>query len=200
MLWFEKISAELDVLAAASQAQFPLVLKMTAILWIIQIINAFLHYRLNVLGIMPRRFWGLIGIPFSPFLHSSFSHLTMNTPPFMILTLMVLMYGTVQFYYVTLLIVCMTGILIWLVGRPALHIGSSGLVMGYWGYTLMNAYSHFNLNSVILAVVCLYYFGSFYMNVFPEKREVSWEAHLFGLMSGIGVSYLLPVPAVMLGS
>ncbi|HLD16405.1 MAG TPA: rhomboid family intramembrane serine protease [Coxiellaceae bacterium] len=192
---FQTLSAELDQLTDASKAYFPLVLKIVAVVWAIQILNAFLGYRLNVLGIYPRHFFGLPGIVFSPFLHGNFSHLFMNTPPLIILMMLVLVEGNVQFYSVTAYIILVTGGLLWLFGRQAIHIGASGVVMGYWGYILMNAYNHWSLTTLILAGVCLYYFGSLYMNIFPIEKQASWEAHLFGLITGISASIVFPLPS-----
>ena len=196
MLIIQKLSAETDLLINASKANFPFVLKIIACLWGIQFLNALLKGRLMIFGILPRHLWGLIGIPLSPFLHNSFGHLAMNTVPLTLLMLLVLMYGKLQFYYVSVTIIGISGLLTWLIGRDGFHIGASGVVMGYWGYTLMNAYEHFSLNSVILAALCLYYFAGLYINLFPTEKQASWEAHVSGLIAGIAASFLLPVPAL----
>src|SRR5271163_1481279 len=55
------------------------------VLWVIQLVNAGLKYRLNRLGLVPRKIAGIPGILFSPFLHGSFSHLFFNSIPFLVL-------------------------------------------------------------------------------------------------------------------
>ena len=70
-------------------------------LWIIQIMNALSGYRLNVLGIYPRRTHGLLGIIFSPFLHGSNQHLLVNSVPLFVLSALVLVAGKQVFFEVT---------------------------------------------------------------------------------------------------
>src|SRR3989338_8493449 len=64
-----------------TQSHLVLTLGFIGILYAIQILNVLVGYRLNVLGIWPRHFFGLIGIPFSPLLHGNFQHLILNTLP-----------------------------------------------------------------------------------------------------------------------
>jgi membrane associated rhomboid family serine protease len=161
------------------------------ILFIVHIINMLLGYRLNVLGIYPRHLFGLIGIPCSPFLHGSFNHLFFNAIALFVLANFVLLQGITNFFHITLLIGGLSGLALWLFGRPAIHIGASGLITGYWGYLLVNAYQHPSIITVILAIVCVYYFGGIFFSIFPGKQGMSWEGHLFGLLAGLGTAYLV---------
>jgi len=156
----------------------------------IQILNKFSHYRLNYFGILPRRAIGLPGIVLSPFLHGNFSHLFLNLVPMYILMNFVLVFGRQQFFIISVFIIVVGGLAIWLLGRKGLHIGASGLVFGYWGYLLSNAILHFSVLTIILAIICIYYFGGMVIGLFPTNGEESFEGHIFGALAGILASFL----------
>lgn len=158
---------------------------IVVLLLVVQLINSALRYRLNNLGIYPRHTRGLLGIVLSPFLHGSSGHCFMNIVPLFLMVNMVLIQGMLVFWQVTVFIMVLGGLLVWLLGRRALHVGASGLVMGYWAYLMMSSYTHFSVNTVILALICLIYFGNMLVNIVPTRDGTSWEGHLFGLMAGV---------------
>src|SRR5690606_2972312 len=96
-------------------------------------------YRLNIFGIYPRKIPGIIGIVFSPFLHGSAQHLFFNSIPLVVLAALILVKGHLYFYEVTIWIAVFSGVLTWLFGRSAFHIGASSVIMGYWGFLLFEA-------------------------------------------------------------
>jgi len=166
-------------------------LEIIAVLWLIQILNYLLAYRLNFFGITPRTLFGLICIPFAPFLHGSFTHLFFNTIPLFALSCFLLISGTDNFIHVTLIIAGLSGLGTWLLGRPGIHIGASSIVMGYFSYLLVDAYKHPSVETWVLAGFCFYYFGSLILSLFPEEERVSWEGHVFGFAAGLVAVYLL---------
>ena len=98
-----------------------------------------------------------------------------------------------MFYYISGTITVLSGFLIWLFGRRGIHIGASSLIMGYFGYLLAKAYFNVTATTIVLAGFCLFYFGGLFLSLFPgAKKNVSWEGHVFGFVSGIFVSYYLP--------
>ncbi len=160
----------------------------------IYLVNIFVFKRkLNYLGVIPRRLLGLPGIIFSPFLHQDFSHLLFNLFPLFILTNLLLIRGLETYLAVTVILIFMTGILTWLFGRMAIHIGASSLILGYWGFLLMSLSGGITVSAVLTVFVCLYYFGNFIFSIIPQAGEeggqVSWEGHLFGLLSGFILGY-----------
>jgi membrane associated rhomboid family serine protease len=171
----------------------PLTLWILAGLWIIFIINAILQYRLNIFGVYPRHFWGLVGIVFHPLLHGSFNHIFFNSLPLFVLIDFTLINGLNKFLCITISIVLISGTAVWLFGRRAIHIGASGLIMGYWSYLLVNAYQHPSVSAFILAIVCCYYFGGLLFNLFPTEEKTSWEGHVFGFLAGLVSVYLCPL-------
>lgn len=167
-------------------------LKILGILLGIHIINIIVGYRLIILGIYPRRLFGLIGIAAAPFIHANFSHLFFNAIPLFVLANFILLQGVMVFFLVTIIIAMGAGLFTWFLGRSALHVGASGIIMGYWSYLLAQAYYHPSLASIGAGLVGLYYFGSFFLDLLPGAVSASWESHLGGFLSGIGALYLLP--------
>ncbi|MCX7119055.1 MAG: rhomboid family intramembrane serine protease [Legionellales bacterium] len=89
----------------------------------------------------------------------------------------------------TALIILVSGLLIWCFAVPGLHVGASGVITGYWGYLVAHAYYQSTATTLILAAVCLVYFAGILWSIFPGKKHVSWQGHLFGLIAGFGVAY-----------
>ena len=168
----------------------PFLLKCVGLLWAINLLNALTSYRLNIFGILPRHPWGIIGIPCAPFLHGGFNHLFMNSILFLFLGGFMVMSGIHLFYEVTILITLISGFLTWMFGRKAIHVGSSSLIMGYWGYLLVHAYEQPTLLAILLGGACFYYFAEMAVNLLPSEPGVSWEGHCFGLIAGILVNFI----------
>jgi membrane associated rhomboid family serine protease len=174
------------------KAHLPEALLFVAIFWGVHIINFLLGYRLNIFGIYPRHWRGLLGIPCFSFLHTGFDHLFFNSIPLIVLIDFVLLRGMHTLIFVSVTIIVLSGITIWLFGRHAIHIGASCLVMGYWSYLLINAYQHPSVLTIILAIICVYYFGGLLLGLFPTKERVSWEGHVFGFLAGVMAFYICP--------
>ncbi len=180
-------------LITAMEANAYFLLIAIGVIWVVDFVNWWvLGSRLNIFGIYPRRVFGLVGIPISPILHGHFNHLFFNTFPLFILANLVMLKGAAVFYCVTAAIVFGSGLIVWLIGRSAFHIGASGLIMGYWSYLIIQAYNEQTVMSYVLGAISLYYFGGLLMDLFPDKKEVSWEAHLAGFASGIAAYYYTP--------
>lgn len=189
----------MDFLSTLSQAtdsivlNLPLLIGILALLWIIHFFNYLSDFRLNKLGIVPRNLFGLTGILFSPFLHANFPHLLMNSFMLFILSAMILMSGRLVYFDVTAAIIVLSGLLIWLFGRRGIHIGASSLVMGYFGFLLVNSYTHPSILSFVVAGICLVYFGGMFLNLFPMEKQVSWEGHVCGFVAGILTSFYIQI-------
>lgn len=187
-----EFAAALQLLMLSVANYLPLTLGIIAALWIIQLINMILGYRLNYLGIIPRHLFGLIGIPCSPFLHQNFVHVLFNSLPLFLLANLVLLDGYHEFIAVSIFIIVTGGLLVWLLGRSAIHFGSSMIIMGYFGYLVTKAYQHHTLMNILLVVVCIYYFGGLLTALIPGRKGVSWEGHVFGFLAGVGAAMFLP--------
>lgn len=172
------------------KANASLAFLLICMLWGITLLNAAVRYRLNILGIYPRSLLGTPGIFFHSFLHADFNHLFFNSIPLFVLMDFVLMEGVRHFIIVTLFIILVSGFAIWLFARRGIHLGASSLVSGYFGYLLFNAYQHPSVTSILLAIICVYYFGGILAGLFPQEDKVSWEGHLFGFLAGLAAALI----------
>ncbi len=177
------------VLFESAKQQMTFMGYLLTTVWIINICNWLLRSPLNILGIYPRSLWGLIGIFVSPILHANFNHLFFNTIPFFVLGMFLLALGKNFFIGVSVILIIVQGILVWSFGRKAIHIGASGIISGYFGFLLGMAYLYTTAISLVLAFIAVYYFGSIMLGIFPTSEKVSWESHLAGMLSGIGLIY-----------
>ena len=168
----------------------PLLLGCVAFLWGIECVNALLDHRLIRWGIMPRTLPGLVGIPLSPFLHGSFTHLILNTVPLVTLGSFVAFYGTRVFLTVSLWIMLLSGTALWLLGRSAYHVGASSVVFGYFGYLVARGWYERSVTALLVAFLTLVLYGSIVWGVLPTQSYISWEGHLFGLLAGVLVARL----------
>lgn len=172
-----------------TQKNWPFLVAALGTLWLVNILNASVGYRLNYLGIYPRRLHGLIGIFFAPWLHGGFNHLFFNSIPLFVLASLILLAGQPFFYRVSFIIIVLSGFATWLFGRKGLHVGASALIMGYFGFLLANAYHEGSMLAILLAAIGLYYFAGLLLHLIPTEVEVSWEGHVFGFLAGIAAAF-----------
>ena len=112
----------------------------------------------------------------------------------LVLMNVLLLKGYLHFFLISSQIAVLGGILTWFFGRPAIHVGASGLVLGYMGYFIMAWYfDQTPLNTVILLVL-LYYIGGILMGLMPDDPGVSWEGHVFGFFAGLVSSLMQTYP------
>ena len=170
--------------------QIPLLLGWVALLWGIECVNALLDHRLNRWGILPRTLTGLVGIPLSPFLHGSFTHLILNTVPLVTLGGFVAFQGTRSFLIVSLWIILLSGGSLWLLGRSAYYVGASSVIFGYFGYLVARGWYERSVTALLAALLTLGLYGGIVWGVLPTRSYISWEGHLCGLLAGVLVARL----------
>jgi len=168
-----------------------LVSALVAFIWSITALNAFSDYAFNAYGIGPRVAEGLLGVLLWPFLHGNLYHLLSNTTPLLLMGFLVALRGPWLFLQVTALVTILAGLGVWLMGRPAIHIGASGLVFGYFGFLVAISLVERSWTSLAIASFTLFYYGSMLIGILPTHSYVSWEGHLAGLIAGVFVARLL---------
>ena len=187
----DNISNELALFIESSRSVMLLLLKIIGGLWAFNLFNWATGSRLNILGLFPRKKYGLPGLIFSPLLHANFTHLLFNTLPFFALSLFILSTGVSQYIKATLIIWLVQGLLLWCFGRKGNHIGASGLIAGYFSFVLTQAIQRPSITTLFVGGIALYYFGGILLSLFPSEERVSWEGHLFGFLAGILTVFLL---------
>ena len=98
--------------------------------------------------------------------------------------LFILSYGQERALFLTGFITLVSGGAVWIFARPGIHIGASGLIMGYFGALLLDAYRNPGLMTILIAVLTLYYLSGLFFNLLPGGKGVSWEGHVFGFIAG----------------
>lgn len=187
----DRLIFQLQQLFDSLQFNVHFALMVLAALWLIQMLNYLVAYRLNFFGIVPRDLFGFVCIPFAPFLHNSFTHLFFNSIPLFVLSCFLLISGEKTFIHVSLMVIVFSGLGTWLFGRRGSHVGASSVVMGYFSYLLIQACYKPSVATWVLAGLVLYYFGSLFFSLFPQEERVSWEGHVFGFLAGIAAFYVL---------
>ena len=162
-----------------------LLVGVVCLIWAVEAVNVLSGRQLTSLGILPRHLSGLIGIPLSPFLHGSVSHAMVNTIPFLVLGGLVALRGAKAFLSVSVFVILCGGALLWLFGRDSYHVGASGLIFGYFGYLVACGWYERSIWAVLTALLALFLYGGLVWGVLPGHPFISWEGHLFGMLSGI---------------
>lgn len=136
-------------------------------------------------GIYPRTVEGLRGVVLSPFIHGNLEHLYNNTIPIFVLVAALRYFYREQSLSVLVYGILMSGLLTWIIGRESHHIGASGLIYVLTSFIFFKGIrtKHYRLVALSLAVILMY--GSTIWYVFPGiEKEISWEGHLAGLVTG----------------
>lgn len=164
-----------------------------AILVIIHLCFVFGETRLGLVGVVPRKSYGLWGIITGPLVHSNVQHLMANLFPLAgLMSLLFIFYRKISYFGFALIYV-LTGVVVWLFARQVSHVGASGIVYGLVSFVFFNGIFRKNLLSIILAlIVTMLYIGSgYFMGILPNQEGISWESHLFGALVGVFVSFVL---------
>lgn len=156
------------------------------LMWLVKIIEVLFGLDLAGGGIYPLELKGIPGIMFSPFIHDDFKHLLNNSLPLFFLSIALFYFYSDAAWKIFGWTYLLTGLLVWVAGRTAWHIGASGLVYGLASFLFFSGIvkRHFRLIALSLLIVFLY--GSMVWGMFPHiYQNVSWESHMLGFFSGI---------------
>ena len=142
------------------------------------------------LAVRPREVLGLVGLVTAPFVHANFAHLAANLPPFVVMGALMLRRGDQEFIEVALGIAAVQGVLLWLCGRRAAHMGMSGVIFGFFGWLIGLAWFTRAMPDALVAGAVLIFYGGMLAGVKPSRDGSSWEGHLFGLIAGVVIAWV----------
>jgi membrane associated rhomboid family serine protease len=156
------------------------------LMWLVKIIEVLFEINLAGLGIYPMTIEGLPGIVFSPFIHENFKHLFNNSLPLLLLSVLLFYFYSEIALKVFSLTYILTGVLVWLGGREAWHIGASGLVYGLASFLFFSGIIRKYFRLVALSLLVVFLYGEMVWGLFPGVyKNISWESHMLGFLSGI---------------
>ncbi len=147
---------------------------------------------LDSFGIVPRTLVGLIGIPVTPFLHANLGHIMSNTLPLFIL-LALLAGSKARSWQIVVGVILLGGLLLWLFGRAADHIGASGLVFGLITFLLVSGFLERRIVPLIVSLIVGFLYGwTLLWGIIPRiGSNISWDGHLWSAVAGGIVAYVL---------
>jgi membrane associated rhomboid family serine protease len=161
------------------------------IMWLVKIIEVLFDIDLSRYGIYPLTLQGLRGILFSPFIHADFTHLFNNSIPLFCLSVALFYFYSEVALRVFIWTFFFTGLLVWIAGRDAWHIGASGLVYGLASFLFFSGIIRRYFRLIALSLLIVFLYGSMVWGLFPGVyKNVSWESHMLGFFSGVVLAVL----------
>lgn len=169
--------------------EYPLIILL--IMWAVFLADYLFPIRLAQYGILPREKSGLLGILFSPLLHSTkdFSHIINNSPPFLIL-------GWALFYFyrkiawqILTLSWLVAGLFVWIAARSSFHIGMSGVIYSLAFFLFFSGVFRRELKLMAISLFVVFLYGGMVWGIFPGEPGISFEGHLFGALVGVILAY-----------
>ena len=160
------------------------------IIWSVKIFEIVFDYDFTEYGVLPRKFNGLIGILFSPLIHSDVNHLLSNSLPVIILCLLIFNFYSQIAKKIFIYLNFISGLWLWCIGRESFHIGASGLIYAMASFLFFSGILRKNSQLSAVALLVIFIYGGLFWGLFPILKNVSWEGHLTGFIAGILVSFI----------
>ena len=160
------------------------------IIWSVKIFEIVFDYDFTEYGVLPRKFNGLIGILFSPLIHSDVNHLLSNSLPVVILCLLIFNFYSQIAKKILICLYFISGLWLWCIGRESFHIGASGLIYAMASFLFFSGILRKNPQLSAVALLVIFIYGGLFWGLFPIQKNISWEGHLTGFIAGILVSFI----------
>lgn len=174
---------------------FQMPLFLVSAMLIVFVIEVIIPGDLSSLGIRPRSLGGLIGIPFSPFLHADIFHLIANALPILVMGTMLSALDNRLFIFRTLVLALGSGLLTWLISTSGVVIGASGLAFAYWAYLIVNGVRTKKLKDIAVSVLTILIYGTLLISLFRHSPGISWAGHFSGAVVGASLAWFGAKPA-----
>ncbi|HDR67554.1 MAG TPA: rhomboid family intramembrane serine protease [Bacteroidaceae bacterium] len=155
------------------------------LIWLSKFLEIAMEWSFVQGGVYPRHLSGLPGIIIAPLIHSDWKHLFDNSIPIFVLTLALFYFYSEISYKIFFLIYCISGILLWGIGRQAYHIGASGVIYGLAAFLFFSGVIRRVRSLMAISLIVVFWYGSLVWGLLPYDYKVSWEAHMMGAITGI---------------
>lgn len=165
-------------------------LSALALLWFILILDQYFDLQLSRFGLKPRDAVGLLGVLTAPLLHGDFEHLFSNSLPLIVgLTTILYLYPNSAFRALPIIWLG-SGLLAWVIGRPSMHIGVSGVIYGVLAFVFVSGVIRRDMRSIAVSLLVWFLYGSMVWGILPIRPKMSWELHLSGAIFGVVIALL----------
>ena len=177
---------------AERKAGLQVLAAMVALMWGLEIVDTAIGHDLDRYGIHPRSSEGIPEIASAPFLHGGFGHLIGNTLPFATMGAVIAFAGLARLLAVTAVVGVVSGLGVWVLGASnSIHLGASGLVFGFAAYLISRGMFSRRLVELAVGAIVVAVWGVTLLLGLLPKAQVSWQAHVFGVVGGIVAARLL---------
>ena len=159
------------------------------LLWGIRALEVGLESKFYWLGIYPRTLKGLFGLIGSGLVHKDIFHLASNSLPLFMGVFMTIYYYRKIAMEVFLWIYFSCNLWVWVLARPAYHIGISGFIYGILSFLFFSGIFRRNRRLMTVSLIIVFMYGSMIWGVLPIKDGVSWESHSAGAIVGLILAF-----------
>lgn len=159
-------------------------------IWVVFWIEVRFGVNFNHFGVFPRKFSGLVGVIFSPFIHGDIKHLFNNTIPLFVLSMALFYFYRNISWKILGYGLFLTGMLTWLIARPSYHIGASGIIYLLASFLFFKGIFSKHYRLVALSLIVVFLYGGLLWYVTPIDPKISWEGHLSGLIVGLIFAFI----------
>ena len=166
-------------------------LGLVLLIWIAFWADIRFGLKMRNLGILPRTAEGLLGVIFTPFIHKDLGHISNNSISLLALLFMLFYFYERISWKVLFWGVVLSGLATWVIGRPAYHIGASGVVYVLVSFLFFKGIFSKYYRLIALSLVVVFLYGGLLWYVFPIDPKISWEGHLSGFFVGFALAALI---------
>lgn len=164
-------------------------LALVLLMWIVFWAEIRFNWDFTSLGINPRKVSGLAGIVLGPFIHGNLKHLFNNSIPLLVLSTALFYFYRSLRWKVLIYGFLLSGLITWLIGRPSLHIGASGVVYMLAAFLFFKGIFSKQYQLTALSLVVVFLYGGLLWYLLPIDPKISWEGHTAGFVVGLAFAF-----------
>ena len=154
------------------------------LLWLVFGFDYLFELDLAQYAVEPRTARGLLGVLFFPVLHGGLDHIVANSTSILVLLAATRYIFPSIFLSVFAVSYFLPGLLTWIIGRPALHLGASGMIYALVVFLFISGVIRVNRYLLAISLLVVFVYGSLFWGLFPLEQGISWEGHLSGAFTG----------------
>lgn len=171
--------------------RFQIIASLSALMVAVHVADFLSGGFLAGFGVHPRDVGSIYTIFTAPWLHGDVAHLTGNIAALAVFSLLCLMNGPRYFANASIVIITLSGLLLWLFGREANHIGASGWIFGLWSLMIARGWFERSLRTILISMAVIFFYGTMLFGMLPGDPHISFEGHIFGALAGIFAAWFL---------